>query len=995
MNRPVTHRLAPCRIALALLVTVLAAPASAQGRGATIREVEREFPTYPFGDPNPIPTVGRIYPYFRFDGFSATARPQRWKVIELENEYIKVLILPEIGGKIWAAIEKRTGRPYIYFNHAVKFRDIAMRGPWTSGGIEANYGIIGHTPNVSTPVDYAVRRNADGSVSAITGVLDLLTNTTWRLETRLAPDQAYFTTSSTWRNGSGVEQPYYTWMTAGIPTAGDLRYVFPGTAWIGHDGEPGEWPVNTVRGRDVSAYEQNDFGPYKSYHVVGGAGEFFGAFWDDQDFGMARVAPRDEKPGQKIWIWGLSRQGMIWEDLLTDVDGQYSELQSGRLFNQSAEGSTYTPFKHRGFTPHLTDRWTERWMPVVGTKGFVVASEAGALNVTREGDRLVVALSPAERIADSLVVTVRGRVVRARRVVRAPLQVWSDTITVPGLELSDVRVVLGDDRLVYEGDPARTALDRPIATPDGFEWSDAAGLHLRGKELMRQREYDRATVLLDSALALAPHAVPALVDRAQLALRSMEDERARVLLRTALAVDTYDGAANYYYGVANRRLGRLADARDGFEIATQSVEYRLAAYVELAELSLFEHDERRAERYASRALAIEPADIAALGVRVVVARRRGDPSALAASVAALAAADPLDLHAAYERLRRTRAVRPGAALLAGVRAELPEQRLFDLAAWFVDVGEREAALELLEGVGEQPEALYWRAALDPANAEGLVRRANACSPRFVLPFRREVVAALTAVASHTPGAWQPVYYRALAEWHLGHHAVAARLLDGLDTVPDFAPLYAARAALPGRPLPRQIADLERAARVEPGEWRYGKLLVERLLAAGTPAAAEAVARAYAERFPGSYILGITLVRAQMADRRYADAERILDTIAIIPFEGSAEGHALYRETKLMLAVEALGRRDAEGARRRIAAAREWPERLGAGRPYAENRDERLEDWLAAEVDRRTGVNVAQAEAVQVRLAGWMAGVAVGPAAPTIEGRVMQAWRGLR
>ena len=71
---------------------------------------------------------------------------------------------------------------------------------------------------------------------------------------------------------------------------------------------------------------------------------------------MVRYPPRDEKAGKKIWIWGLARQGMIWENLLTDVDGPYAEVQSGRLFNQSAEASTFTPFNHRGFTPHLGKR---------------------------------------------------------------------------------------------------------------------------------------------------------------------------------------------------------------------------------------------------------------------------------------------------------------------------------------------------------------------------------------------------------------------------------------------------------------------------------------------------------------------------------------------------------------------------------------------------------------------------------------------------------------
>ena len=65
---------------------------------------------------------------------------------------------------------------------------------------------------------------------------------------------------------------------------------------------------------------------------------------------------------------GLVTQGMIWEKLLTDTDGQYVEVQSGRLFNQAAEGSTFTPFKHKGFMPYATDVWTEYWFPVLKNK---------------------------------------------------------------------------------------------------------------------------------------------------------------------------------------------------------------------------------------------------------------------------------------------------------------------------------------------------------------------------------------------------------------------------------------------------------------------------------------------------------------------------------------------------------------------------------------------------------------------------------------------------
>src|SRR6187549_146089 len=142
---------------------------------ATVKEYNKSFTTYPFSDPDPIPGMTKIYPYFRFDGYTDKPVQKEWKVVELENDYIKVMILPEIGGKIWAAIEKSTGKSFIYYNQVVKFRDVAMRGPWTSGGIEPNYGIIGHTPNCATPVDYITVKKEDGSVSCIIGVLDLLT----------------------------------------------------------------------------------------------------------------------------------------------------------------------------------------------------------------------------------------------------------------------------------------------------------------------------------------------------------------------------------------------------------------------------------------------------------------------------------------------------------------------------------------------------------------------------------------------------------------------------------------------------------------------------------------------------------------------------------------------------------------------------------------------------------------------------------------------------
>ena len=357
-----TKRTAWCALWLAVLIP---ATAGAAPGAATVRTYKKVIRTYPFSDPNPIPVVDRIYPYFRFDGYTDTPVDKEWTVVELENDYLRVTVFPEIGGKIWSAVEKSTERSFIYDNHVVKFRDIAMRGPWTSGGIEPNYGIIGHTPNCATPVDYETSTGAFGA-RVVVGVLDLLTRTPWRLEITLPSDAAYFTTRSIWHNATPIEQPYYTWMNTGIKAAGNLELVYPGTHHIGHGGEVAPWPIDPATGRNLAFYEQNNFGPYKSYHVVGRHTDFFGAYWHDDEFGMGRYSTRDDKLGKKAWIWGLSRQGMIWEKLLTDTDGQYVEVQSGRLFNQAAEASTLTPFKHRGFEPHSADTWTRYLVPREG-----------------------------------------------------------------------------------------------------------------------------------------------------------------------------------------------------------------------------------------------------------------------------------------------------------------------------------------------------------------------------------------------------------------------------------------------------------------------------------------------------------------------------------------------------------------------------------------------------------------------------------------------------
>ena len=178
------------------------------------------------------------------------------------------------------------------------------------------------------------------------------------------------------------------WMTAAAAAKQDLVFYTPGDQFLTHGGMAKAWPIDPLN-RDLSQYNQNNFGPSKSYHVIGEYNDFFGGYYKDSDIGFGHWGRYDEIPGQKLWLWNLSRAGGIWEDLLTDTDGQYVEYQAGRLYVQYFPGEE-NPISQATFDPHLTDQWTEVWFPVKDIGGIKEASPFGAMNVIETDNSLEV-----------------------------------------------------------------------------------------------------------------------------------------------------------------------------------------------------------------------------------------------------------------------------------------------------------------------------------------------------------------------------------------------------------------------------------------------------------------------------------------------------------------------------------------------------------------------------------------------------------------------------
>lgn len=935
------------KMLILLCATSLLQPLFAQQ--ATVTETVETVKTYPFSDPDPVADPSDLfYPYFRFDGFSAKGTDRQWKVVSLENDYIKLTLFPEIGGKIWGAVDKTTGKEFIYNNHVVKFRDIAMRGPWTSGGIEFNFGIIGHAPTSSTPVDYVTRQKPDGSVSCYVSSYELVTRTLWTVEVNLPKDKAYFTTTTTWHNSSSIDQPYYQWMNAGYPAAGNVEFCYPGTNYIGHGGELHSFPLDE-QGRDISWYEKNDFGNSKSYHIVGKYNDFYGAYWHDNDFGSIHHADYDEKLGMKIFLWGLSREGGIWEDLLTDTNGQYIELQSGRMYNQPASNSSLTPYKHTAFGPQATDRWTEYWFPVKGIKGVSKASRIGALNVLREDGFLKLYFSPLQKLSTTIKLYEGEKEMNSIPLNCGVLEIWKDSIPLnKAVAAGRLKVVVGEDLLVYSEVPSDNITSRPKQLPADFDWSSAYGLYTQGEQWMNQKVLDKAEKFLLASLEKDPYFVPALTDLASLYYRQGRYDEALARCETALSINTYDGDVNYLYGLCNMALGNHTDAKDGFSVASYSPGVRSAAYEKLAEMYLMDRNWTKAEHYALRSKEFNQMNLSADHVLMVVYRKTNQPEKAKALIDPLLEDLPLYHAARFEQLYQGEGSgHPIDDLQSLIRNELPFETYMELAEWYESVGCTEEALSLLSCAGNYPIALYKQAYLlhqagNDDESRGMLQRAGALSPAMVFPFRPSSLKALEWAKTVQPD-WKIDYYEALIRWANQDKAKALELLENCGEA-DYAPFYLSRASL--KEGESRLADLLKAEQIEMS-WRTGFALINHYVANNQWQKAVETGKKYTKKYPSNYYIGLKYAKALCETGQYQPCISLLSRMQVLPNEGSYAGRAVYREANLYRAMEQLSHKNYKQVVKSVETSKEWPENLGVGKPYDNMIDNRLEDYLEA------------------------------------------------
>ena len=906
-----------------------------------IMEYDKSLLTYDFSDPNPIPILSKnpkIYPYFTFDGYDLNSEQKKFKIIELENDYVQVFVMPEVGGKVWGAIEKSTGNEFIYRNEVVKYRNISMRGPWTSGGIEFNFGLIGHHPSTATPVDYVIQENEDGSVSCIVGNIDLPSRTQWRVKINLPKDYAGFFTEAVWYNPTPLHQSYYNWMTAAAPAANDLEFFTPGNAYLEHSGKSNNWPINEG-GKNLSKYNQNNFGPSKSYHVVGEFNDFFGGYYKNSGYGYGHWGNYEDIPGQKLWLWSQSRSGGIWEDLLTDTDGQYIEFQAGRLFVQYLPSGDVNPISNVSFEPNSIDIWQESWFPVKEIGGISDASQYGAIYIIRDEDSTTLNLNPFINFNGKIQILLDDKKYLEENVNLQPMDVYKMKFKIN--EGINFRVKINDLKIDYET-INKKLIKRSFNSHTLKIKETNQSLFNSAIQDISYRDFDKAKEKLKKIIEEDPYHTDAISYLGEIHYRNGEYKKAIDIIYSGLSIDTYNPSLNYIAGIIYKEIGDYINSKESLGWASRSIKYRSNALSKIAEISLIEKDYEAAISYSNKSLEYNSNNISSLEVLAISNRLLSNKEDHQKILTKIESIDPIHHILSFEKFLIDPSEINKTKFINSHRSELRNETFLELSIRYFNLDQtKEAQMILMNGPRHLTNDL-WISYISN-NKEKLDNLVKSNSINFIFPFRRETIKVLEWAKNNISN-WKVDYLLALNLWSKGRHDESRKLFKELSDIPENENFYLSRASLmEGSNVASYNDDIKKAYMINKKNWRavleYGRSLQN----SNEFSEAKKVLRIEFERNKSNYMIGMEYIKVLLNVNQYEKAINVLENLKILPYEHAGEGRELYEKAYFNSAIKKIDDGKIDDAIKLIIKSKLWPEELGVGKPYKP--DERIQNFL--------------------------------------------------
>lgn len=925
-------RTLPCGLLMCLFL--VSTMATAKAGQATVREVTLEIPTYKLGpdDKNPPLANWKVYPYAMKTEITREKAPQQYRAVILENDYIQVIILPELGGRIYAAHDKTNGdADFIYRNHVIKPGLVALRGAWISGGIEWNFPTHGHTTQTVSPVPYKILQGKDGSVTCVVGAMEWARRMKWSVFTTVYPDRASFHNRIVLHNPTLTHNNAYFWVNAAVHAWPETRVTFPPAEYTfaGMRKNPRPWPL--FGGQDSSWYKTT---PHPFDFFCGTPGDYQGAYHVERDYGTVHCASRHDAFGKKFWTWGTARGGMIWEDLLTDTDGQYIEVQSGRMPTQ---GDTWI------FEPHLTERWDECWYPVKKMQGFVKANPDAAVNLAPRGDNLLAALNATREFRDAVVqVFADGKSVLSKAVTLGPTAPWQQELPGAG-RAKQWRLVLrdADGREIIRCDrPENVKIAPPELEPEfpATDKATAEEVYLKGYYALKHWNPVQAAELFETALQKEPGFSPALRELAILRYKDGRFQDALDLATKALRRNDDDYKARYYRALAKIQLGIDERTEEDLDLISRRGAYRHVAPYVLASLAIKQKDYSRAETLLRQVVACNAQDMKARVMLAAVLHELNRTAEARALVDAVLVEDPLYHLAMIEK-----------TLLEGKDAcqtlgDDPQYYL-EASCDFAEMGlvkNAVAALDLAKA--DHPLLALYRARYkadgQPQAAKEECRRAFELSADYAFPFRSEDEAVLNAALRQCPKEWKLHYYLGTLLASRNRWQEALKHFQAAETQsPNYAVLYNNLGEIYAQKLhdrAKATAAYEKAIAADPSDYHYYVTLDRLYAEAGDQAKRDALYQKAPAQVKGDFRVQLQRVHYLVDVGRYDEAFQLLQTHTFHPWEGWVAGRVAYLRVLHGRADKAIAERRYASAVKDLQLAMEYPENLGVGKPDKPN-----------------------------------------------------------
>lgn len=630
----------PCvRIArpavFAVLVTLaLAVLAAAPDTAVRVWRGSLQIPTYAEDAPNPNPPFdlftfgGRFnYPYPIRDALTDRREPVSWRTLNLENEYLRLTVLPDLGGHIYSCLDKRTGREMFYANTAIKKALIGYRGAWAAFGVEFNFPVSHNWVSMS-PVDFASAGHPDGSGSIWVGNVDRVYGSEWRVELRLQPGRAVLDQHVELYNRSDVRHRYYWWSNGAVQVWEDSHLVYPTELMATHGFTSVEpWPIDR-QGRDLSVIRNEVDGPV-SLFTYQTREPFVGVYHPRTNSGTVHVADPAELPVHKFWSWGNDRDAATWRTALSDDDSAYVELQAGLFRNQETYGF---------LEPQESVRFSEHWLPVRDLGGITRANVDGVLHMERKTGRVALALDVTRDLPGARIKVRQGATTALDTTVTlSPRDVWradiekvtAAPVTFELIDASGTPVLVHTEN-VFDRTPAAQVRLGARQTDSAADAIPRSADEIAERGLVDELEGRRLAALFRyrDGLVQHPHSLALLKAGGRLAVvlgwaNAGRSRPAIDWLEEASARNTTDFETRYYLGLALIAAGRAREARPHLEAADRFRATRAPALLQLARLSAADGDLARALRDLQTIGVESPRSSLAGALEVAVLRRLG------------------------------------------------------------------------------------------------------------------------------------------------------------------------------------------------------------------------------------------------------------------------------------------------------------------------------------------------------------------------------------